>query len=237
MSKKFASGRVQVSYAVTGSSPEVSFDNAQLSQTKSENCTAKDTAFLNKAIQKLNNPAHLLYLPLDLPSTYIAGYSDASFPNNPDISSQIGFIVLLKDKYDHASIVHYGSWKSQRVTRSIPVAEVMAFTHCLDFVLALQHDLSSILCRKVSTVLFTDSKCLFDTITKLSTVSEKRLLIDISVIRESYTNGDLSNVAHVTCNNLADIFTKKNASPTMLQDLMSTGKITHPINQWIIPDK
>ncbi len=110
--------------------------------------------------------------------------------------------------------------------------------HCLDFVLGLSHDLSNILQRKVSSVVFTDSKCLFDTITKLSTVSEKRLLIDIAAIREAYTNGDLTNLAHVASKfNLANVSTKANADTTMLRELMRTGKLTHPINQWIIPQE
>ncbi len=111
-------------------------------------------------------------------------------------------------------------------------AEVHAFSHCLYSVLALSHDLSAILQRKAPTVIFTDSKCLFDTITKLSTVSEKRVLIDISAIREAYSNGDLTNVAHVASKyNLADTFTKSNADTTMLRQLMQTGTLNHPVNQ------
>ncbi len=78
--------------------------------------------------------------------------------------------------------------------------------------------------RKVATVVFTDSKCLFDSITKLSTVSEKRLLIDIAAIRENYFNGDLTNVADVASRySLANAFTKAGADRTMLRDVMKTG--------------
>ena len=106
----------------------------------------------------------------------------------------------------------------------------------VDYSLALAHDLSTFSGCKVQTVLYTDSKCLFDTITKLSTVSEKRLLIDIAAIRETYTNGDLSNVAHVASkHNLANIFTKEKADSTMLRDLMTQRKCTHPVTQWILP--
>ena len=109
-------------------------------------------------------------------------------------------------------------------------AEIYALSHGLDLLLALAHDLSSILQRKVKTLLLTDSKCLFDTITKLSTVSEKRLLIDIAAIRKNYTSGDLLNVAHVSSSyNLADSFTKAGANSTMLATLMETDTLTHPI--------
>ena len=57
--------------------------------------------------------------------------------------------------------------------------------------------------------MFTDSKSLFDNVTKLSTVPEKRILIDTAAARESYTNGDMSNFDHVSSKfNLANIFTK-----------------------------
>ena len=191
---------------------------------------------LNSAVRMANTPRHIVIPKLDLASLHIVGYADAAFANNHDLSSQLGFVILLKDKYDNASIIHYGSWKCHRVTRSVLGAEIYAFSHCLDHVLAFAHDLSTMLQRKVKTVVLTDSKCLFDTITKLSTVSEKRLLIDIAAIREAYTNGDLTNVLHVVSTyNLANVFTKTKADTKMLHNLMAKGQISHPINQWILP--
>ncbi len=84
--------------------------------------------------------------------------------------------------------------------------------------------------------MFTDSKSLFDTITKQTTVSEKRLLIHIAAIRETYSSGELANVAHVASkHNIANVFTKTKADDSMLLCLMRTGRIEHPISQWIIP--
>ncbi len=168
---------------------------------------------------------------LDSPFLYIVGYADAAFANNYDMASQLGFIVVLKNKNDPAAIVHYGSWKCSRVTRSVLGSEAYAFSHALDFVLALARDMSALFSRKISTVMFTDSKCPFDAVTKLSTVSEKRLLIDISAIRDSYTNSELSNVAHVCSKfNLAYVFTKEKADLSMLKKLMKTGYLNHPIS-------
>ncbi len=90
--------------------------------------------------------------------------------------------------------------------------------------------------QKVSTVLFKDSKYLFDTITKLSTFAEKRLLIDIAAIRENYSNSDLSNVAHVaSIYILANLFAKQSADSAMLRDVMAKGRLVHPVNRWILP--
>ena len=87
--------------------------------------------------------------------------------------------------------------------------------------------------------MFTDSKSLFDTITKLSTIAEKRILIDVAAIRQSYSSGELTNVAHVLSKyNIANPFTKERANMTEIYELMKTGTIDHPVNQWILdPDR
>ena len=55
----------------------------------------------------------------------------------------------------------------------------------------------------------TDSKSIFDTITKLSRVAEKRLIIDISALRQSYSSSEITNIGHVLSEfNLADALTK-----------------------------
>lgn len=232
----FQSTRGKVSYATTSTRPDTSFHNARLSQIPPEKVSETDIKFLNQAITSLKIDRQLFLPELDLASLYIVGYADAAFANNVDLSSQLGFIVLLKDKRNNAGIIHFGSWKCKRVTRSVLGAEIYAFSHCLDYALALSNELRSILGRKIQTILFTDSKCLFNTITKLPTVSEKRLLIEIAAIRETYTTGDLSNFAHVSSrHNLANVFTKAKADNTMLLNLMSSGNILHPVSQWILP--
>lgn len=65
------------------------------------------------------------------------------------------------------------------VTRSVLGADVYAFSNCLDYTSVIAHDLFAMLDRKIKTVMFTGFKCLFDTTAKLSTVSQKRLLINI----------------------------------------------------------
>ncbi len=129
LQKKFSTCRGKIAFASTCTRPDTSFDSAQLLQVISTSVERKNVAIINKTIRKLNYLAHIVYLPLDLRSTYIVGYADAAFANNADNSSQLGSIVLLKDKNDHAAIIHYGSWKFQRVTRSVLGAEVHAFSH------------------------------------------------------------------------------------------------------------
>ncbi len=171
----------------------------------------------------------ILFPKLDQESTSIKGYSDAGFATNKDLTSRLGMVVVLLDKFENAAIMHYSSWKSRRVVRSILAAEVYALSACHDFCQILSHDLSRITGKKFEIYLRTDAKSIFDTITKLSTVSEKRPLIDISSL-ESYCSGEIQNFGHVLSKyNLADPFTTEVKSEN-LEKVTEKGKLSHPIN-------
>jgi hypothetical protein len=45
-------------------------------------------------------------VPLDINSLSLLVFIDASFTNNKDLSSQIGFIIILTDRNQSANILH-----------------------------------------------------------------------------------------------------------------------------------
>ena len=238
LKKLFQSSHGKISYVVTSTRPDLSLNSAQLSRVLKDNKTESHIKLLNSTVRMPQMDNYMNIPKLDIDSIYFAGYADAGFANNEDLTFQLGFIVMLKDKHNNAAIIHHGSWKFYRVTRSVLGAEIYAFSQCLDFVIALSHDSPTIVQRKVKTVTFTDSKSLFDTITKLRTVSEKRLLIEIVSIGESYTNADLSNVAHISSkHNIVNVFTESKAEKTILCTTMKTRKHSNPISQWILPSE
>ncbi len=171
--KKIRTNRGNTAFSSTFWRSDASFDSEQLSQVSAD-IERKSVSHINKTMRKLQNLLRILYLQLDLRSTYTAGYADAAFANNPDNTSQLGYIVLLKDKTDHLAMLYYTSWKCQRVTRSALDFEVHAFSQCFDFVLAFSPDISKPLQKQVSAAIFTDSKCAFDTLNKLINVQKKR---------------------------------------------------------------
>ena len=59
-------------------------------------------------------------------------YADASFATNYHKSSQLGYIVLLADKFENANILHYISHNSKRVASSVLGAETYAFADAFD---------------------------------------------------------------------------------------------------------
>lgn len=94
--------------------------------------------------------------------------------------------------------------------------------------------LSKMLSIKIPVELFTDSKSIFATITKLTSIKEKRLLIDLTKLRHAYTSGRIRNLGHIQTEfNIADPLTKKMNS-AFLSTLPDTGKLERPVNHWIL---
>jgi hypothetical protein len=87
-------------------------------------------------------------------------YADASQANNKDLSSQVGYIIILTDRSKKASIVHYESHKSQHVTRSSKTGETFAFADGFDNAFILRYDLENMLGQPVPLVMYTDPQAL-----------------------------------------------------------------------------
>jgi hypothetical protein len=77
-------------------------------------------------------------MPLDTNSLKVVIFTDSSFANNADNSSQIGFIVVFVDKHDRANILHWSSTKCKRVTRSILTSELYSMAHGFDIGAAIK---------------------------------------------------------------------------------------------------
>jgi hypothetical protein len=45
-------------------------------------------------------------MPLDISSLSLLVFIDASFANNKDLSSQIGFVIILTNRNQSANILH-----------------------------------------------------------------------------------------------------------------------------------
>ena len=176
----------------------------------------------------------LRFPKLDKDSLSISVYSDASFCNNQDGSSQLGYIILLKDKENKCQPLYWSSHKSRRSSRSVLGSEVMAFADAFDMAFTIKYDMQMIMKQYIPLNMYTDSLSLFDVLTKSTTTTEKRLMIDLRSVRECYENQELDNVAHIRSQfNPADSLTKIKRN-SILDQILSDGKIHHPVDQWIM---
>ena len=116
----------------------------------------------------------LTFIPLNIHSLNLIIFTDASFANNKDLSSQIGFVIILTDQNQTTNIIHWSLIKCKRVTRSVLASELYALAHGFDIRAAIKSTIEKILqIDTLPLILCTDSKSLYDCLVKLGTTQEK----------------------------------------------------------------
>jgi Reverse transcriptase (RNA-dependent DNA polymerase) len=125
--------RGKVSWIATWTRPDAAFAMGRLSQITPENINSEATESCNDLNDYLKKTVkrNLIFCKLDVKSLHVVFYSDASFAGNLDLSSQIGGIILLKDKHGNAHVLHWFSKKCPCVTGSVIAAEIIGFVYCI----------------------------------------------------------------------------------------------------------
>jgi hypothetical protein len=182
--------------------------------------------------QKENCGRGLRFVQLNPKQLRLITFTDAAFANNTDLSSQIGYIIVLADQ-DNANILHWSSTKCKRVTRSVLASELYAMSNAFDISSAIKCTLEKILRTSLPLTICTDSKSLYDCLVKLGTTQEKRLMIDLMCLRQSYERREIAEVRWIDGNtNPADAMTKSKAC-SALKDLIDTNKVNVTCNEWV----
>jgi len=218
--------RARGAYIASVSQPEHAFGFSYAAQVTGEP-TKEQISFLNKQLQQqIYQPERgLRFVPLDLATIRIAVFTDSSFANNPDMSTQIGFVTVITDKDNKANIVHWSSVKCKRITRSVLAAELYAMSMGFDSASVIKSTIQQILDRPVDLVIYTDSKSLYDCLVKLGSTQEKRLMIDIFSLRQAYERREILEIVWIDGKyNIADAMTKEKCTNS-LKALIETNKI------------
>jgi hypothetical protein len=199
------------------------------------NPVESDTKALNKRLswQIENAKRGLKFVKLDVNSLQLLAFTDASFANNKDLSSQIGFILVLTDASNKANIVHWSSVKCKRVTRSVLASELYGMAHGFDIGAAIKSTLDKVLRINLPLVLCTDSKSLYDCLVRLGTTQEKRLMIDVMCLRQAYERRLITEVKWIDGNtNPADAMTKGKPCAALSQ-LIDTNRVELRTVGWV----
>lgn len=205
---------------LTHSRPDLACFANRAAQVSEKTFGAHKVRELNRGVRlaQKRHPNFLSYRKLELESVHIRVYSDAAFATNDDLSSQLGFLILLADENDRCHIIEYASKKSKRVVRSIMGGETYAFMEAFDAVYSLKDDLAALLDRKLEIRMMTDSKQLFDAITRGRRTTERRLSIDITAARDAYQRFEIDTICLIAGeHNPADALSKIGGNDSLLK--------------------
>ena len=191
--KGYRSLRARLSW-VTQSRPDIACAVAVATQVTEERFNTSPLTCikpLNSDITHLKEQPELPLRcpPLEKKYLRLKIYSVAAFTNNFDGSSQLGYTVFPEDASNRCHPLFWSSHKSKRVSRSVLRSETMNLADAFDMAFTLRHDLEHMIQQSIPIIMITDSLLLFNIITKATTTTEKRLMIDLRTVYESFKNG------------------------------------------------
>ena len=212
---------------------EASFDLSSAAQTTQP--TTDDITALNKRLRwQLDNPKRgLAFVKLDRKTLQLVVFTDSSFANNRDLSSQIEYVICLANATNKANIIHWSFVKYKRVTRSVLAAELYEMVHEFDLNAVIKGTFTKIMQTDIPLVLCTDSKSLYECLVKFGITQEKRLMIDVMSLRQSYERREVIEVKWIHGqNNSANSMTKIKPN-TALKTIIETNHINLNTIEWI----
>ncbi|KAF1936185.1 hypothetical protein EJ02DRAFT_459741 [Clathrospora elynae] len=233
--QKYMEQRACGAYIASICQPESSFDLSAAAQIQQP--ADGDYTKLNRRLQwqAENLERGLQYVPLDLATAKLVVFTDGSFANNQDLSSQLGYLIVLANEHKHSRQDAHSrqdsiSTKCKRVTQSVLASETYGMVSGVDIAIAILTTLKMITERlgmpPIPLIVCTDSYSLYECLVKLGTTNEKRLMIDIMALRQSYERREITEIRWINGDdNPADAFTK--ATPNRaLERLLSSNELS-----------
>jgi hypothetical protein len=159
-------------------------------------------------------------------------FIDVSFVN-VNLHSQIDYVICLIDDLNKANIIHWFSTKCKRVIRSVLTTELYAMIHEFDSDSVIKSIIERILNIFLSMILLTDSRSLYDCLVKLEITIEKRLMMNLMCLRQSYERREIAEIRWIDENiNSIDAMTKINSCQTLTK-LIDTNIIDLRTTAWV----
>ena len=216
----------KLNWLSTRTRPDLAYGVCELS-TKLKTGTVELLHKANKLIKQAKHNQIFLHFPkLDLDTVAVRCYADASFANLPDGGSQGGLFVELFSGNDTAPI----EWRSKRLSRtprSTLSAETISMVDAMESCILIGKLMSEILHNSdvaIPVEGVTDNYSLFEVAHSTTSATEKRLRIEIAILREAILQKNFELKWCNTAHQLADSLTKDGSDPRKLLEHI-TGKI------------
>ena len=206
----------QINWAVTQCRPDLAYDNCYIGNCSKSACVA-DLHYANKIIRRLKSQDVSLsfYSGTDYSECYLVSFCDASFASLPNAGSQGAFFTVLIDKFGTYSPITWQSRRIRRVVKSTIAAECLAAIEAAESTYLLARMLKDILGDRclIRKIICCDNRGLCDSVHACTTVEDKRMYIDICVLRDMIHNKEIDEFRWVsTDKQVSNALTKQGAS-------------------------
>jgi hypothetical protein len=180
--------------------PDLAYDVCDLS-TSATGATQSEISRANKVVRRLKSDrVQLVYEHLgDMQNVELVCYADASYGNLRGGASQGGYVIFMKGTNGKYSPICWRSRKLKRIAKSTMAAECQALSEGADEVFAIRGFLRELMGTEINLpiVMRTDNNNLAQSAYSTKMVSDKRLQMDISLLREMLEKEELKAVEWV----------------------------------------
>ena len=207
----------QLIWLASQTRPDIAFDVCELS-THCHRAKVENIIQANKVVKKVKKfPFSLIYPSLEgIHQLTIECYCDASFGNLQNGGSQGSYVIFLADHRGAKSIVSWQSRKVRRVVKSTLAAETLALLDGAEAGILISSLITEVLClgnKQPVVKCYVDNKSLVESVYSTKTIEDKHLRINMAVLRDMLSRGDLFSVSWVQSScQLANALTKQGAN-------------------------
>ena len=219
----------QLSWVGTQTRPDILFECSELASSLKD-AKVEHLVKANKLLKRLQqSDSHVVVSKLqDMKTWHFVTYHDASFANLDDGGSQGAYVIFLTDETNDLVVpIAWQSKRIKRVVKSTLAAETLSLVEGAEASFWMKSVLNELTgntdfdieCRS-------DSQSLCNAVRTSTAIADKRLRVDIAILREMLLNGELRKVVWVpTTEQLADCMTKKGRSSSNLLQVFSSNKL------------
>ena len=133
-------------------------------------------------------------MSINFPTIKLFIFINRLFINNKDFSSQLGYKIIIANKSTrendftiYGNLIYWSLTKSKRVTRSVLALEIYGIVSGVNIAIAIGTTLKIIIDRLelpiIPIIIYTNLYSLYKYLVKLSTIKEKRLIINIMALQ------------------------------------------------------
>ena len=214
----------QINWVATQSRPDMSYENCVIGNSM-KNPTVNDARLINRAIRKMKRDnVSLSFNSVKILKSTLVAFCDASFASLPNGGSQGAFIIFLIDCNGTYCPLTWQSRRIRRVVKSTIAAECLAAIEAAEASVLMKTMLYEF-CgsdMNIDIVIYCDNRNLVDCVKSSTSIEDKRLLIDIAVLRDMLSQKEISEIIWIpTDKQLSNCLTKQGASSQSLVHVLN----------------